>query len=209
MINMGTGNYNSSMQLELFKKKGMDFEPDWLILVHFVNDVEPTPKVSKTLHFLKSQSYLYAVISGKYLNFVSKFSKDLHLENYYSSIYQEGSDNLLANTQALEEFVSLTSRGDIKLMIVNFPDLRKLEDYPFDYATERVKDFAQKNVVLFLDLLPEFVKYDFQELWVSWEDSHHNVKAHEIAAELIYGKLSEESVLKPKNSDRLFGQVIC
>lgn len=200
VINLGTGNYNSIMQAELFKKKGLAFNPDLVILNYFVNDAEPTPKISRASYLLRKNSYLYAFISGKYLDFVSQFEEGLNLENYYRRLYREDADNLLANKQALEGLISLTSEKGIRLMIVSFPDLRKLENYPFGYVTEHIESIAGRNDVLFLDLLPAFEVYKSHSLWVSEEDSHPNIKAHEIAGEVLYEKLLEENVVDGKKS---------
>ena len=52
VINAGIGNYNSSMEVELFKLLGINFDPDLVILMFYINDVEPTPKTISKLIYL-------------------------------------------------------------------------------------------------------------------------------------------------------------
>jgi len=81
---------------------------------------------------------------------------------------------------------------------VNIPDLHRLENYPFSYATEFVRSLAAENGVPFLDLLPVFAGNRGKSLWVSEADSHSNARANGLASEAIIRKISTEGLLAPR-----------
>ena len=75
VINTGIGNYNSIMEVELFKLKGLALKPDLVILMFFVNDVEPVPQVSRMESSFIRNSYLFAFILDKIQKIVVALNK--------------------------------------------------------------------------------------------------------------------------------------
>lgn len=195
VINMGVGNYNSMMEVELFERKGLQFSPDLVVLMYCVNDTEQFRHKSKiTYFFLKNSyfiSYFYAVFSKVWAN----FDKRLHYEQYYKNLYSENSEGLLAASESIRELTNLCDEKKIKLLIVSIPNLLVLKNYPFGFATDFIKGLADKNNVSFLDLFPCLSVYPPKSLWVTSEDTHLNVKADTLVAEEIYKKLKEDKKL--------------
>lgn len=58
VVNTGVGIYNSVMEVELFKLKGLSLNPDLVIMMYFVNDPEPTPKITG--------AFTYSIIKHSY-----------------------------------------------------------------------------------------------------------------------------------------------
>ena len=192
VINAGIGNYNSRMEVELFKLKGMDLNPDLVILMYFINDVEPTPKrISSFSYFIRSKSYLYGVLFDRYLKLKTLIFDNFSWRKYYTKLYSIDSEALLDNYESLKELSNICKQNKIKLLIVNIPELRELKNYPFPFATEYIRKFANDNDVYFFDLLPHFRDYDPSSLWVSNEDPHANSKTNMIIAKVIYEMISE------------------
>jgi len=81
------------------------------------------------------------------------------------------------------------------LLIVNIPDLRRLKNYPFAFATDHIRGLADTSNVPFLDLLPVFEKYSGESLWVGPKDPHMNAKANTLAADAIYEEIISEGFL--------------
>ena len=196
VINMGTGNYNSTMQVELFKLKGLKLNPDLVILVYFVNDVEPTPKnLSAFSYFMKSHSYFFAFLFDRHIKLRLKFDRGFNWEQYYQKIYSD--PVLTANQSAsIKELSALCRRKGIKLLLVSLPELHILEKYPFSFATEHIKKLAEEADVAFLDLLDALIGYEPASLWVSSEDFHANARANSIIAQAIYRKIMNERLVR-------------
>jgi hypothetical protein len=95
------------------------------------------------------------------------------------------------NSDSIKELARICKDRNIKLLIVNIPDLRRVKGYPFAFATDYIRGLAVELHVPFLDLLPAFEKYEAKTLWVSPEDPHMNSKANVLAAEAVYGKIRQ------------------
>jgi lysophospholipase L1-like esterase len=198
VVNLGVGNYNSIMELELFKWKGLALNPDLVILMYYINDTEPTPTKTTSLKYrLLKHPYLVAFIFDRYIKLMPTMNKKYEWKKYYSDLYDKASPALAANREALTELVGLCKTRNIPLLIANIPEMRILKEYPFPFATDFIRDIAQAGQVPFLDLLPELANEEVSTLWVTPEDPHANSKANAIIAKALYQKLmSEPSLLK-------------
>ena len=195
VINLGIGNYNSIMELELLKQKGLMLDPDMVVLMYFVNDTEPVPRIkSKIEYLLFKHSYFMAFLFDRFVRLKTSLDKNFEWSQYYLSLYsQENSENLARNKEAIKELIEICKRNGIKLLIVNIPELRMLEEYQFHQATMYIETLATEGGVPFLDLLPSLVGHKAESLWVSVEDPHASAFANGIIAKQIYKKISENS----------------
>jgi lysophospholipase L1-like esterase len=195
VINMGVGNYNSSMEVELFKLKGLRLDPDMVVLMYFANDTEPTPYMNAFSYAVLRRSYLLGYLTERVKLLGMRGNPGHELLDYYRRIYSEGFAAREMNTEALRELVRLCRDRGIKLLMVNIPDLRRLRGYPFPFATDHIRRLAAEAQVPFLDLLPVFETYDERSLWVSPADPHMNAKANALAADAIYEKILREKLI--------------
>jgi lysophospholipase L1-like esterase len=195
VFNLGVGNYNSAMEVELFKQKGLVLGPDLVILMYYINDVEPTPELGSLGYWLQKHFYLLGAMRTKMKQLALMGKGGDWLGNYYSRLYDPDAPGLRQNRQALLELIRICRERNIRLLMVNIPDLRRLDTYPFTYATAFIRGLAAENRVPFLDLLPVFAGDGGRSLWVSDEDSHSNARANKLADEAIYNKIIAEALL--------------
>jgi lysophospholipase L1-like esterase len=194
VINMGIGNYNTTMEVELFKWKGLELGPDMVILMYFINDTEPVPGRQAPLAYtLLSRSYFCSFVFDRLTRLRSRFLRTFEWSTHYRRLYSpENADNLDSNTESIRELIRLCDENDIRLLIVNIPEMHEFKKYQFTYATDYVRDLAQEGGVEFLDMLPAFSGHEPESLWISLEDPHANAKAHAIMAQQIYDMIIEE-----------------
>lgn len=194
IINMGIGNYNTTMEVELFKSKGLRLQPDMVILAYFINDTEPIPEQkSATAYWAIRHSYFFAFLFGRFVRLRSRFLKAFEWSTYYRGLYSSAnSANLAMNTASFRELARLCDDNDIRLLVVNIPELHDVSAYPFSYATDYIRDLAAESSVPFMDLLPALSGYEPESLWVSLEDPHANARANAVIAEQIYDRILEE-----------------
>jgi len=191
VINLGVGNYNTVMELELFKEKGLQFKPDAVVLMYYVNDAEPTPAVAGALKAaLFSHSYLIAFVADRLIKLKPLVDHNYDWKAYYGNLYRPGEAGLDASRQALVDLSALCRARNIKLMVVNIPELRELKQYPFPQATEFVRSVVAAQGVSFLDLAPSLVTEEPASLWVSPQDPHASIKANGIIARELYRALT-------------------
>lgn len=197
VINMGIGNYNTVMEVELFKYKGLAFDPDMVILAFFLNDTESVPdRKSGFTYALIKHSYFGSFLFDRITRLRSRFMGGYRWGTYYAGLYTEDNAGpLAASERAFRELAGICGDRGIQLVVVNIPELRRLEDYAFDYATCYIEDLAAEAGAPFIDLLPGLRGHRPASLWVSAEDPHANARANGIFAEQIYSGLMREGLL--------------
>jgi lysophospholipase L1-like esterase len=197
VINMGVGNYNTTMEVELFKWKGLALDPDVVILMFFVNDPEPVPPRRPALTYAAiKHSYFGAFLFDRLVRVRARFIKSFEWDRYYRSLYSARNEaNIRANMQAVKDLIATCRAGGIRLLIVNIPEMHDLKNYRFGYATDYIRNLAEEGGVPFLDLLPALAAYEPESLWVSPEDPHANSRANAVMADEIMGAVLGAGVL--------------
>jgi lysophospholipase L1-like esterase len=193
VINMGTGNYNTVMEVELFKWKGLGLDPDVLVLMYFLNDTEPVPHAkSGPLLEVASHSYLFAFMFDRFTRLRSRLSSASRWDDYYAGLYSDSNAaNLERNAEAVRELAALCRSHGIDMLIVSIPELHETGAYKFACATAHIERLARDLGVPFIDLLPSVSTQEPDSLWVGREDHHANARANAIFAERIYVGLLE------------------
>jgi lysophospholipase L1-like esterase len=189
VINSGVGNYNTVMEVAYFLDRGHKLDPDVVILNYFINDAEPSPK-RRTAPWLEySQAYV------RFASAIDKLSRQYFGKSdwkaYYSGLYRDDAAGWLAAQDAITRLAEYCRTHDIKLLVVNYPELHQLRDYPFPKVTAGVEAVARANDVPFLDLLPSIRELAPSSLWVSPTDAHPNRIANERFAAAIAGTLQQ------------------
>jgi lysophospholipase L1-like esterase len=175
VINLGVGNYNTRLELESFKRN-LNLKPALIVLGYYINDIEQVSPARPFFGF----SYIYMFFWDRLTRI--KYQRMNNLENYYTSLYSN--ESLINETrQYLEEIINLSK---VPVIIANIPEFHQFEDYPFGYVGEFLKGVAEQNPkVHYIDLLPLFVNFTPQEIWVSAEDPHPNALGHMLIARQI------------------------
>ena len=190
VINLGVGNYNTVMELALFRAQGQQFEPDQIILMHYINDLEPTPKVVSPLKAaILTRSYLLALLSDRYIKLKPVLSGGYDWRAYYGGLYDPNAPGYAPNRKALVDLIALCRERGIALLIASIPELRELKDYPFPQAIEFPRAIAAEHKIPFVNLLPDLVDQPPESLWVTVEDPHANGKANGIIAQALFQRL--------------------
>ena len=199
-INAGCGNYNTIMEVELFKKIGVKLKPTVVVLGYYINDIEETPhQLSSFRYYLMTNFYIYGFLFDKYVKIKSKYDKNF-INNYYMNHYSDLTKKN-NNFNAIVELSNLCKENGIELLIVNIPDLRRLVDYPYIFANNYIKETVQDLNLELLDLYEIIKSYHPETLWVNQDDPHANSWANYLFAIAIYEKLNEMNWLQYSNND--------
>lgn len=182
MINFGHGNYNTQQQVNLFKKKGLKYNPDKVVVFYFINDAEVTPVRSKwtPLARLRSVTFLWSRVRG----LLSRSDAGTTFESFYSDLYADDQPGFMTVKESFLELQGICEERGIELQVVMLPELHNLVDYPFTAEYAKVYDFLQDNDIPVIDLTADFAGYeDAAGLWVAPDDAHPNALAHAMIAE--------------------------
>jgi lysophospholipase L1-like esterase len=190
VINAGVGNYNTAMEIAYFLDRGHQLKPDVVVLNYFINDAEPAPKRRTSLW--REYSYAYVFFASAVDKLSRQYFGKADWQTYYRDLYRDGAPGWAAAQDAIGSLAAYCRRYDIKLLIVNYPELHQLRDYPFPQVTAGVAAIAKANDVPFLDLLPSIEDLEPASLWVSPTDAHPNRIANERFAQAIADTLTQE-----------------
>jgi lysophospholipase L1-like esterase len=183
VINAGVGNYNTRMEVAYFFDKGRQLQPDVVVLNYFINDAEPTPRRHNNL--LGEFSYAAVMLAGAYDTVARTYFGRADWKDYYRSLYDPQSPDWAATRGAIEKLIDYRQKSGIKILIVNYPELHVLRDYPFSAVTDAIAATAVEKGAPFLDLLPSVRDKDPASLWVSPGDAHPNATANVEYAKLL------------------------
>ncbi|MCH2169473.1 SGNH/GDSL hydrolase family protein [Myxococcota bacterium] len=177
VINFGTGNYNTEQEVELLLEKGLDYQPDQVVLFYFINDAEPVPQKSRFpwLGDLRIATFYWSRIKA----LAARWSDSAGYRDYYSALYRDGSEGLGRVRVALEKLRDASMDHGFEIQVVLLPELHELVDYPFRDEHAKISRMLSEIDIPTLDLAPAFADVtNPQELWVAPDDAHPNAKAH-------------------------------
>lgn len=192
LINLGTGNYNTEQEVNLFRDKGLKYSPDQVVLFYFINDAEATPVKSDWEFLGRSRAFTFFWSRTKAA--ISRFSAGSSFGDYYSGLYQDGQPGWEATKSAFLALREMAQEEGFGLDVVLLPELHQPQDYPFTAEHAKVTEFLDRNDISYLDLAPSFQDVvDPYSLWVALDDAHPNELAHRRIAEETLPLLTGES----------------
>ncbi|MFH0878212.1 MAG: SGNH/GDSL hydrolase family protein [Lentisphaerota bacterium] len=208
------GGTSTFMQLG-FLNEALKRRPDVVILGVCLNDTEdwtrpdelkrwrdermphiPKPWLAAVLKHSRALNWMYKKIQDVRGN--RAFLKDF--ERLYDPHYS-GWKRFVA---AIHEFKMQCDKAEAKLVVVVFPELSRVNDYPFDYVHERIRQVMDTERIYCLDLLGDYRGKNPDRLQaVPHIDGHPNEIGHRIAAESILEYLLANQLIDagylPKN----------
>jgi lysophospholipase L1-like esterase len=182
VINFGAGNYNTQQEVNLFREKGLKYNPDKVVVFYFINDAEVTPQQSKWAWVarLRSVTFLWSRVRG----LLTRTNPGQTFESFYSDLYQDDQPGFVALREAFIELRDLTGERGIELQVIMLPELHNLVDYPFDAEYAKVAGFLRDSGINYIDLTERFRGYENAPgLWVAPDDAHPNALGHRMIAE--------------------------
>ena len=189
VLNTGVGNTNTEMQVAYFLNEGFKYSPDFVILNYFINDAELTPRPNKNPLMKYSMAYVY--FSLKWESIWRRYFGGKNWQEYYTDLYSKEKKGWEKTKVAIQRLSEYSKANKVKLLIVNYPELHQLSDYPFSEVSGKVKKIAENLEVPYLDLLPHLEGRDENQYWVSQQDQHPNSFACSVIAQAILESLNK------------------
>ncbi len=195
VINFGVSGYNTRQEVEILRTKGLQFQPDIVLVAYCLNDRFRVDRIIlKGLHEAeRSQSpinrygiHRYFVWSSLYrlIRFRVMWEDPLDFQ-----LDQMDQMDFLGNDTVEDSFKDLKKIADthgFKVMITLFPNFRQLDPYLYSEEHTKIRQFAENSGFLFLDLLPGYRKYrKSSDNELNYDFIHPNQIGHDLAAEFI------------------------
>ncbi len=177
ILNFGTGNYNTTQEVELFVEQGLAYQPDKVVVFYFINDAEPVPKKSR-LAFL-ANFRIVTFYWSRMKQLAARLVPGQTFREYYAALYDDDQPGWLETQAAFVRLAEVCRDHGIELKVVLLPELHALDEYPFEREYRKVANFLRSQRIAVLDVTPAFADVsEPQSLWVSPDDAHPNALAH-------------------------------
>jgi len=182
VMNAGVGNYDTVQEVTYYRTRGIEFHPDMVILVFFINDPEPVPRQRNIV--LIDRSYLVAFLTNRLDGVLRKTGARPGWKTYYASLYEDEKPGFQACKAALLNLAATTREQHAKLIVALLPELHEINNgYPFAAEHQKIKDVVAPTGVPVLDLIDGLKGHGPEEtLWVTPLDDHPSGKANTLIA---------------------------
>ena len=182
IINLGSGNYNTVQEVNLFIDKGLKYNPDEVVLFYFINDAETVPE--KSVLQIVSRSQLFTFFWSRFKLIEHRLGITPNYIFYYKDLYSDGKPGWRDAQNAFLLLKEVCVKNNIALKVITLPDLHELKDYPFIGEHMLLKNFLDEHSILNIDLTNQFVDLENSKLlWVASDDTHPNTLGHKLIAQ--------------------------
>jgi len=198
VLNFGVEGYNTFQELEQLKIKGLQYDPDLIILNYCINDPEPGELYFEKT-FLMRHSALVRYINWRIKKTMIKAErKRLKIKtevDHYNYLYQPESFGRAA--KVIQEMADIAKKRGNKLVLFFFPcssvEVKDFhQKYPYWTMHALVKNIPSDNI-LFIDPINEFNRLGLTPPQVciteTQEESHKNAAAQKVLADYLYAVL--------------------
>jgi lysophospholipase L1-like esterase len=197
VINTGVGNYNTIMEVEFFLTRGYRFKPDIVVLNYFINDAESIPRYDYSWIERVSAAWVFY---GSRLDVVQRelrLGQRTDWRAYYRGLYDSARNpgGWEGVESSIRKLAAYCRDNGIKLLFVNYPELRVLQPYPFPEVQQRLAALAADLRLPYLDLWDSLRGENPASLWVTPPDPHPNGYAHGLFAKAIGEWVARERLL--------------
>jgi lysophospholipase L1-like esterase len=198
VLNFGASGSAPPYQIQLMKERVLDFRPDVVVDVVFLNDAGSIP----TMQFISRAWYLrrlrrHSHLANAVIGRLERGIVTKHMIEVYEHDFQDDSEGYRKMKASLSEGARVARENGVQFVIAVYPVLFHVgEDYPFGSIHERIAEFCRSENIPFIDLQPAFAGQRDPDLWVHVSDQHSNEVANELAARRLSGQLNELGVIR-------------
>ena len=186
VVNTGIGNTNTEMQLAYLTNEGYKYSPDLVVLNYFINDAETIPR--RKGNFLAEWSVAYVYLAGRLDVLMRMVKGGGDWASYYLNLYRDDSEGWRKVKESIVKLKEFSDGKGIKLLFVNYPELRDMTNYRFVGINTKLNEFVEDNGIPYLDLFDSVQGVPEEKLWVTRPDPHPNGYANGFFADAIYVK---------------------
>ncbi len=198
VLNLGVPGYNTVQEVAYFRERGLSLDPDLVMIAFTLSDAEEgvlgLRVPSRTLpirikEFIKAHFGLYDFVRLQIFKLIALRAKHDPAVAAWPAVLPlrrasrgETNDGWEQCRTALAEFAAECTNAHVPCMVVLWPVLERLEDYPYQSEHRFLHEQAAAIGLPLVDLLPLFEGRNAERLWAKPTDPHPNAVAHEIAA---------------------------
>ena len=188
VLNGGVGNYNTERYVSRFFKELEPLQPTDIVVHYFLRDAEDLPAGGGNVFLQHSE---LAVTSWIAYHRLADRSGELSLVDHYRAAYDPQAPGFLRMQEKLKELAAYAASKHVRLFFAMTPDVHNLVDYKFDFVHETMRQIAEADGFVYVDLLPAMRGRQPQELYAMPGDPHPNALGHQLMAEAIFPAVAQ------------------
>ena len=200
VLNFGVVGYSSHDEDLVLKYRAVNFHPRVVMIGYVLNDPELGRVENLHRYFTKRAWWQHFRLLRLAVEAKDNWDiKRLGGGDYYVYLHAPGRREWQSVVDAFSDIRDVTSRRNIKVLVVIFPELtesfkgKPWKDYPYTKIHRQVSDLAIRNGFRVVDLLDAFSQYPSRDVVFQAADDHPSVLGHEVAARAIEKELLAES----------------
>lgn len=196
-LNFGLGGSSTVHQVIFLEKYVLQFDPDVVLLVVFLNDAglpDTIPILTRTrfLPALRSRSFLLNAVATVIESRISHRT----LLRAYGSAFDEANPGWQQMMACIRRAEELSRERGFRLVVAVYPVLIRLDErYPFRHVHDQIGRSCRQEGIMVIDLLEAFEGQLDRDMWVHRMDQHPNEVAQALAADMIASRLVESGVV--------------
>ncbi len=191
VLNLAVPGYSIQDEVITLEHKGMQWDPEVIIIGYVMNDPEVEPIQQIPAYFREPSWWQHSHL----LRLFARGNKRIHMllkggGDYYHYLHADRK-RWASVVGGFENIRDMADGSNARVIVLLFPDLwHAWDDYPYGSIHQQVTDLALDNNFEVVDLLEYYSAYSPAELRVSPSDGHPNELAHELATQAILEALS-------------------
>jgi lysophospholipase L1-like esterase len=201
LLNFAVSGYNTRQEIETFKEKALQFDPDVVLIAYCLNDTQKDDGhiVEQLLSEKKEESSLYSdeISPLAHKSDLYRFIRYKALPSLGYIAHRKNPEQLLShlteNTvpEAFSILSQIAAKHSIKVVVAIFPDFTNIDRliYENEFSEHHawVKELADQNNFKVIDLFDGFVgcKKNNPDQLLSFDRYHMRPLGHTCAAELL------------------------
>ena len=183
VLNGGVGNYNAERYVSRFFKELSDVNPTDIVVHYFLRDAEDLPPGGGNIVLRHSE--LGVTLWIAYHRLWDKAGEQT-LVDHYKAAYEPHAPGFIRMTEKLKELSDYGKARGIRLYLAMTPDVHNLIDYKFGFIHDTMRQIAQTDGFIYVDLLPAMRGRQPEELFAMPGDPHPNALGHQLMADAIF-----------------------
>lgn len=214
VISIAMGGLGTEQEAYLLEREGLKYDPDLVIVGYCSNDPVPgdliaAQRTSQSRPLLVRSYYRVKEFAARssFIHYLYKSAQKISWQIGVlvgrEEIDAEVRDDVYSRTHAdpqswgsvmrgFEKFRQLSAQHQLPVMLVIFPLLHHLQDYPWSALHQQIAAAASQNKITVIDLLPRYRQYPQSKLQVDNGDPlHPNAFGHRLASVTLYEWLTQ------------------
>jgi lysophospholipase L1-like esterase len=190
VINFGVSGYNTDQEIATLRARGVDFDPDLVLLAYCLNDHQRVSSgILRVLRETQRERGVVNRLAAPPWATRSALYRFLRygLPNWFAAQREEQPDARRLTAEELDapfrELADLARVNDFRVLVAVFPRFQHLSEYAWDAEHQLLAEASRQHGFLHLDLLPGYRDCAFAStLQLSSDEWHPSAYGHRCAA---------------------------